>query len=334
MKKVTISDVAQQAQVSRSTVSQYLNGRYDYMGKETKSRIEQVIEELGYQPNFVARSLKQKSTKTIGVIVANILHAFSTEISRAIEDVCHEADFHTIICNADDDPTKEKHYIEMLRAKQVDGMIIFPTDENKDLYQKMLDEQFPVVFVDRSVSEIPISSVMLNNVKSSQIAVEHFIENGHERIGIVTTSIIRHITPRVERIKGYQQTLENHGISVRKEYMRSDDLSHIQNDLQDMLSLEKPPTAILAGNDLALIELLKFIKKQKLVIPDDLAVIGIDDVSFASIYTPAITTVAQPTFEMGKQATDILLSKIHKQKIKDDGPDYRFEPELLIRDSV
>src|SRR5699024_7278625 len=117
MKKVTIADVANLAKSSKSTVSQYLNGRYNYMSLDTKRRIEDAIKELNYQPNYVARSLKQKKTSTIGVIVANILHVFSTEIIRAIEDYCQLNQFHVIVCNADDDPNKEKIYIEMLRSK-------------------------------------------------------------------------------------------------------------------------------------------------------------------------------------------------------------------------
>src|SRR5699024_7590258 len=130
VKRVTISDVAQHAGVSKSTVSQYLNRRYDYMGKNTKEKIESAIKELEYSPNMVARSLKQKSSTTIGVIVANILHVFSTQVIRAIEDFCHDKGFHVIVCNADDNPNKEKTYIDMLRAKQVDGIIAFPTGDN------------------------------------------------------------------------------------------------------------------------------------------------------------------------------------------------------------
>lgn len=130
MKTITISDVAKYANVSKSTVSQFLNQRYDYMSEKTKQKIEAAIQELNYQPNFVARSLKQKSTFTVGVVVANILHTFSTQVIRAVEDYFHEQGFHIIVCNADDEPEKEKKYIEMLRAKQVDGIIIFPTGEN------------------------------------------------------------------------------------------------------------------------------------------------------------------------------------------------------------
>src|SRR5690606_33048402 len=136
MKTVTIAEVAEHAKVSKSTVSQYLNKRYEYMSENTRKRIEASIEELNYHPNVIARSLKQKSTFTVGVIVANILHSFSTQILRTIENNFNGQGFHTIICNADDEPEKERNYIEMLLAKQVDGLIIFPTGGNLDLYEQ------------------------------------------------------------------------------------------------------------------------------------------------------------------------------------------------------
>ncbi|MGP4059532.1 LacI family DNA-binding transcriptional regulator [Halobacillus litoralis] len=334
MKTVTISDVATHAKVSKSTVSQYLNKRYDYMGEKTKQRIELAIEELGYQPNIVARSLKQKSTKTIGVIVANILHNFTTEVTRAIEDVCISSDYHTIICNADDDPEKEKHYIEMLRAKQVDGLIIFPTGDNRGLYEKMLKDRYPVIFLDRKVEDIPISSILLDNEMASGLAVEHFVQKGYSRIGMITTSIINHITPRLERIQGYEKAIHKEGLPFVEEYVKSAEPTNIQRVLEELLDLEEPPEAILAGNDLVLIEILKYAKQNGMKIPEDLAVIGIDDVSFASFYTPAITTVAQPTFEIGKMGAEALLDKIRNNKVEDELLNYRFDPHLMVRDSV
>jgi LacI family kdg operon repressor len=333
MKTITIADVAKHAKVSKSTISQYLNNRFDYMGEETKKRIEITISELGYQPNIIARSLKQKSTMTIGVIVANILHTFSTQVLRAIEDICHENDFHVIVCNADDDPVKEKKYIDMLRAKQVDGLIIFPTGENIELFQKMVKEEYPIVFLDRTLSEVKISSVMLDNEKASSLAVNYFIEKGYQRIGIVTTSIIRNISPRVERIKGYKKALEENNLPVRNEYIKSLDLNKIQAGLNEMLLMENPPDAILAGNDLALNEILKFVKEKNLKVPEDIAVVGIDDVSFASLFSPPLTTIAQPTFEMGKRAAELLLSKIQKEEAENLEHVDRFEPILIIRES-
>lgn len=333
MKTVTIADVAQHAGVSKSTVSQYLNKRYDYMAEKTKQRIEQSIKELGYQPNIVARSLKQKSTTTIGVIVANILHEFSTQVIRAIEDLCHELDFHIIVCNADDDPTKEKNYINMLRAKQVDGIIIFPTGDNKELYTQMVKQHYPIVFVDRKVSDIPIPSFMLDNEKAAWLAVTHFVEKGYTRIGIMTTSIIKNISPRVERINGFKKALEEHNLPVVPDYIKSSEIQKIQDVLKEMFSLSEPPQALLAGNDRTLVEVLKFVKENDIAIPNDLALIGVDDVSFASFYNPSITTIAQPTFEMGKKAAELLLSKIQKTDQTESQQLYRFEPKLIARDS-
>ncbi|WP_121660765.1 LacI family DNA-binding transcriptional regulator [Metabacillus litoralis] len=333
MKAITISDVAKQANVSKSTVSQYLNKRYDYMSEKTKERISQAIEELGYQPNIVARSLKQKSTSTIGVIVANILHAFSTQVIRAIEDICNEQGFHIIVCNADDEPEKEKNYIEMLTAKQVDGLIIFPTGGNIDLYKRMMKKNVPLVFFDRVVEDIEASTIMLNNESATKMAVEHLVEKGYKRIGIMTTSISRNVTPRIERIKGYKKALQENNLDSNEDYIRTLDLHHIQDGLKQMLSLDFPPQAIIAGNDLTLMEILKFTKENNISIPEDLALIGIDDVSFASFFTPELTTIAQPTFEMGKRAAELLLNKIKDPDYQEETKVHRFEPELMIRNS-
>lgn len=334
MTKVTMADVAQKANVSKSTVSQYINERYEYMGEETKKRIELAIKELGYHPNIVARSLKQKTTSTIGVIVANILHEFSTQVIRSIEDTCHLHDFHIIVCNADDDPKKEKKYIEMLQAKQVDGLIIFPTGENLQLYEQMLKENYPVVFIDRYVEGVKIPSIMLDNKKASRLAVHHLVESGYERLGIVTTSIKRNVIPRVERLEGFKQALIDFGIAINDDYIKTLEVNEIKNELKKMLSLKHPPQALLAGNDLALVEIIKFIKANDLSIPEDIAVVGIDEVSFANFYTPPLTTIAQPTFEMGKKAATILINKIRSSEDPDTNYESRFEPSLIVREST
>ena len=159
-------------EVSKSTVSQFLNKRYEYMSELTRERIELAIEELDYRPNIVARSLTQKSTFTVGVIVANILHSFSTHIIRAIENKFYEKGFHIIVCNADDEPDKEKEYIEMLMAKQVDGIIIFPTGGNVDLYKRMKKSGFPLVFMDRTIADLGIETVLLDNDKACGIGCQ------------------------------------------------------------------------------------------------------------------------------------------------------------------
>ncbi len=333
MRTITIADVAKHSNVSKSTVSQYLNKRYEYMGEGTKTRIEEAIKLLGYRPNIVARSLKQKSTTTIGVIVANILHTFSTQVIRAIEDICHDYDFHTIVCNADDDPEKEKKYIEMLQAKQVDGIIIFPTGGNVELFLSLKENDFPLVFMDRYMSEVQVPSVVLDNEKASKLAVDYFVDRGYQRIGIMTTSILENLTTRIKRVGGYRQALQEQNIPINENYIKSLELHQFEDAMTNMLSLKNPPQAILAGNDLALMEILKFTKKKKISIPKDLALIGIDDVSFASFYNPGLTTVAQPAFEMGKKAAELLLNKIQKKEEDVHHHIYSFEPQLIKRES-
>lgn len=333
MKRITIADVAQHANVSKSTVSQYLNKRYDYMAEATKQRIEVSIKELGYLPNIVARSLKQKSTSTIGVIVANILHNFSTQVIRAIEDLCHSSDFHLIVCNADDNPVKEKRYIEMLRAKQVDGLIIFPTGDNVDLYNEMVAEHYPIVFVDRIVPNVSVPTVILDNELAAGLATQHLIDRGYDRIGIIT-NVIRSVTARMERINGYKKTIEHNGLSINENYIRSLEVNRVQEGIAEMLALDEPVQAVLAGNDLTLMEILKYVKKHDLTIPSDLAIIGIDDVSFASFYEPALTLIEQPAVDIGVKAAELLLRKIQKLDSEDEEQEiYRFEPNLIVRKS-
>ncbi|MEC2159597.1 LacI family DNA-binding transcriptional regulator [Virgibacillus halodenitrificans] len=333
MKPVTIADVAKYAEVSKSTVSQYLNQRYDYMGEKTKKRIEEAIKELGYSPNIVARSLKQKSTMTIGVIVANILHVFSTQVIRAIEDYCNKSDFHIIVCNADDDPAKEKRYIDMLRAKQVDGIIAFPTGDNVELYNRLIKDDYPIVFIDRNVSDVPISTVMLDNEKASRLAIDEFVKKGYRNIAMFTPPLKRDINPRVERIKGYKEGLKKHNLSFHSKYLVSGEISELQGKMDEILQGSNHLDAILAMNDRVLFEILKYAKANQLRIPEDFALIGIDDVSFASFYSPALTTIAQPAFEMGKKAAELLLEKIKNKDMTCNYEIHRFEPELVVRSS-
>lgn len=333
MSRVTISDVAQYAGVSKSTVSQYLNKRYEYMSKSTKQRIEISIKKLNYRPNMLARSLTKKSTKTIGVIVANILHNFSTRVIRAVEDYCNAAGFHVIVCNADDNPIKEKRYIDMLRDKQVDGIIVFPTSGNSNLYKDLVIEGYPIIFIDRKVSDLSVDTILLDNKMASSMAVNLFIKKGYFRIGMISPPIDKKITPRIERITGFKEALKNNNVPVNPDYLLSTETKNIKAGIKKMLCLSEPPHAILASNDFVMFEVLKYAKENKVEIPKDLAIIGIDDVPFSSFYTPALTTVAQPAFKMGEKAAELLLKKIVNNEFELETKIYRFSPCLLERSS-
>lgn len=327
-----MNDVAKRAEVSKSTVSQYINNRFEYMSIETKKKIKQAIDELNYTPNRIAKSLKQKKTSTIGVIVANILHTFSTQVIRAIEDYCNEKNLNVIVCNADDNPEKERMYIETLLAKQVDGIIIFPTGGNVGIYQSLQQRNYPIVFVDRHVKELQISSVLLNNMKASSLAVNHLVEQGYKKIAFLTASLQLNITPRIERLEGYLKALKDHQIQENKSYYGGYKMSEMNLFLKNLTALEEPPDAIICANDIALLETLKYANENNISIPNQLAVIGIDEVNYAEIIKPALTIVKQPAFDMGAKAAEILI-----QQINDDNQTIeveRFEPELMIRAST
>ncbi|AOZ92237.1 LacI family DNA-binding transcriptional regulator [Paenibacillus crassostreae] len=334
MKKLTIEDVALQAGVSKSTVSQFLNKRYKYMSESTKARIEEVIKELNYQPNGLARSLKSNRTHMVGVIVANIDYTLSIQCIRAIESELQLHGIQVIICNADENPDKESKYIEMLLARQVDGLIIFPTGKNASSYSRLIEQNFPIVFLDRLVEQVTTHSLLLDNEMAVKIAIQELTQHQHERIALITLPHETHrITPRVERLSGYKRALEDNGLEIRDEYIRSVPKEEVQEMLDKLLHLQHPPTAILAGNDVVLAEMLKYCSTHNLQIPEDISVIGIDDADFAHIYNPNITTIGQPTHDMGKQAARILL-----QCIEEPGESvpiiYRFVPELHRGKSV
>lgn len=327
MKKITMMDVANEAGVSKSTVSQYINNRYEYMSLETKKKIELAIKELNYRPNTIARSLKQKTTFTIGVIVSNILHNFSTQVIRAIEDVCHEQDFHVIVCNADDKPEKEMKYIQMLRDKQVDGLIVFPTGGNLDLYKELESTEFPVVFLDRLLPEVTMPALLLDNKKAVQLAVDHLREKGYESILLVTNAI-NQVYPRKVRVDAFVDYTKEIGMDDSHVHVLSRPLEDIQSELKSLLQQQKID-AIIAGNDLALFEIFHVIQNEQLMIPTDIALISIDDTTFSTFIKPELTAIAQPAFQMGTQAATTLLDLIHQKEVKNEVMYY--EPQLIIR---
>lgn len=332
-KKITISDVAEKAGVSKSTVSQYINQRYKYMSSETKERIERVINELNFRPNDNARNLKVKKTKVVGILVANILHTLSTEIIQIVEDRLQHNGMKAFVCNSADDPEKEKEYIDLLIAKQVDGIIIFPVGNDYTVYNYLINYSIPIVFVDRLVDGITTDSVLLDNHAASFLAVSTLAEKGHENIAFFTLPIDFPVTPRIERIDGYKKAMAACQLKLREELVFSISKDKIQDALQNCLHFNKPPTAIIAGNDLVLLQILKYLKKNNVSVPEKMAVIGIDNVLYADLYEPSITTIAQPIQQMGLKAAELLLDRI-KNESQHPFITYRFAPEIVERNSI
>lgn len=313
MEKVTMADVAKEAGVSKSTVSQFLNKRYEYMGEKTRRKIEAAIEKLGYQPNYIARSLKQKRTSMVGIIVANIVHHFSTEVSRAIEDFFHMYDLHVIVCNADDDPKKEKRYIEMLRAKQVDGLIIFPSEHNHELYESMVKEGYPVVFVDRKVESLDACSVITDNTESTYRAIMNLIEKGHRNIAFAVQPLT--VSPRIDRLKGYKKALKDAGLEINPDYIVEADIPELKWKLGQLFSSAKKPTAIFAANERVFLAVMEFIKEGGIKLGKEMELIVFDNIPFVHLLEAPISYIIQPAYEMGKKAAELLYEQIQGEDI-------------------
>lgn len=333
MAKVRIIDVAQKAGVSKSTVSQFLNKRYEFMSEDTRKRIAQAVKELGFQPNAVARSLKMKKTNTVGIVVANVLHPFSTAVSRGVEDYCQERGYNVILCNADDNPEKEKAYIEMLQMKQADGIIIAPTGANNDLLKKDINRGFPIVVFDRKFDELNTDLVYSDNRKGTYMAIEHLIQLGHKRIALISTKG-PNISTRSERIEGYYDVLNKYGIDVDEQLIICLSKNESDEKLESLWSLENPPTAVFTTNDLMTIKVLTFLREKSINIPGEVAVIGFDDLPMAHLLASPLTVVAQPTYEIGVRAAELLL-----QNIESDENQYQryvqhiYPCQLIIRES-
>lgn len=333
---VTIAEVARIAGVSKSTVSRYLNGLYDHMGADTKERIAQVIAELDYRPNALARSLKQKRTYTVGAIVANILNPFSTSVIRGIEDTLKEADFNLILCNADDDPVKERDYVNMLVDKQIDGLIINTTGCNNELIAQV-NKTIPVVLIDRKAPDIDIDTVTVDSAKGVRQAVDHMVALGHAGIAMLTLPY-DHVSPRLERVQAYRNALAVHHLPFREDWLVQTSIEEeaVLSKLQDLLgstaSADKP-TSIFCANNMITMSVVKAIKKMGMIIPDEIAVLGFDDWEWAQLIEPPVTVVAQPVYDMGNKAAALLIKRMKGSRSPKKPITILFEPQLLKRKS-
>lgn len=335
--KVTISDVAKRAGVSKSTVSQYLNGRFSFMSEETQQKIKLTIEELNYVPNEIARSLTHKKSNTVGIIVSNISSQFTIDLVRGVERELEQQNIQLLLCNTDNDPARERQYLISLSARQVDGVILFPNSENIEIYEELYKSKFPLVFVDRNIKSLNIPSITLNNELATELATQNLINEGHENIALMTFPYQKSgMSNRQGRVKGYLETLKSNEIVNGNKYLFEINEDDITKTLEKITS-DKEITGLVLTNDILLEEFLIFSKQNSINIPKDISVISIDDASFARFNTPTITTIKQPANEIGKMSAQVMLGLINggKKDLKDIKElSYEFKPELRLRESV
>jgi DNA-binding LacI/PurR family transcriptional regulator len=327
---VKIEDVARQAGVSTATVSRVLSGK-PYVSEELRERVLNAVQNLNYRPSRVARSLRVHRSSIIGLIISDIQNPFFTAIVRAVEDTAYRSRHSVFLCNSDEDIDKETMYIDLMMAEHVAGVIISPTAGQNDAYRRLVEAGVPVVALDRRVLNVDLDSVLVDNVGAALRLVSHLIERGHTRIGAVVGTPVQ--STGEERLRGYVEALQIHKLPVLSELIRTGPPRTASGHelTNELLALSNPPTAIFTGNNLLTIGALRAIHERELRIPDDIALAAFDEMDWMFFVKPALTVVAQPTYDLGQKAVELLLHRM-------EAPDAPYQevvlsPTLHIRES-
>jgi LacI family transcriptional regulator len=327
----TIKDVAALAGVSYTTVSHVIN-KSRPVSDHVRNEVEAAIRRLNYVPSAVARSLKQQSTCTIGLLVSNSSNPFFAELAQGIEDICYRAGYTVMLCNSDDQPDRQQIYLRVLLEKRIDGLIICSAGDDLGLADHLREAKVPVIIVDRAVKGVACDLIQIDHFKGGYLATRHLLEHKHKSIGCIagpdTTTV------SVERLNGYRKALAEAGAPFRSEWVvRGDFTAEGGYKAARVLLKRAEITAVFASNDLMGIGLLRFAAEHGIRVPNHLSVIGFDGIDLGRYIYPALTTVGQSMRRQGELAASTLLERIRK------GGEGRLRkilmiPELTIREST
>ena len=316
--------------MSTATVSHVIN-ETRFVSEELCAKVYQAMRELDYRPNAIARSLRRKKTHNIGMIIPDISYPFLAEVAKGVEDIGFELGYNVILFDSNGDLEKEASCIELFQEKRVDGIVFVAAGESADHVQSLIEQEMPVILVDRDLTEIEVDTVIADNVESGYRATEHLIQSGHRRIGCITGP--RKLGVSNKRVDGCRQALERYGLPLCDEFLVHGDFRCRggYEAMKELLALKKPPTAIFACNDLMAMGAICAASQKRLRMPQDVAIIGCDDIALASFTNPSLTTIAQPKYEMGAMAVKMLVERIED---RNRPPTKQILPiELVIRDS-
>ena len=307
-----IQDVAKLARVSIATVSRVLNGTA-YVDAEVATRVRAAVEELQYQPSRAARTLRGSHSTIIGLLITDIQNPFFTSLVRGVEDMAQRNGYSIILCNSDEDPHKERQYIEVLCAERVAGAIVVPTRENQRPFKLFQEHSIPVVAVDRRVKDSAIDVVLVDNLRGAREATAHLLANGYQRIGMISGPAVT--TSGRERLEGYRQALHEAGIAYDPTLVRSGSFKERsgQQLAHELLDLETPIEALFVANNLMTLGALAALNERKLRIPEDIAVVGFDEMPWATLGSVSLTTVTQPVYDIGSTAALRLFQRLQNK---------------------
>lgn len=330
----SIKHVAVLAGVSTATVSNVLN-RTGYVGPQVRNRVLKAIEELNYQPNSLARSLKTKRTNTIGIIITDITNPFYPAVVRGAEDTLARAGYTLVIGNSDVDVTKELKYYQTFRARRVDGLILITkaTPYPARYLSRHDFDETPVVFINRDYQNVPADVVLADNSEGSRQGVRHLLERGHRRIGIITGP--REHVMAIKRLQGFERALQDYGLRSDPDLVREGnfDIPSGYAQAKELLQLAERPTALFVCNVPMTTGALKAIFESGISFPDKLALVTFDDQEWLKVVRPSITAVAQPGYMLGSTGAEMLLMRIVSDSTSSPRREV-LQTELIIREST
>ncbi len=334
---VTIKDIARALGISTSTVSRALRDSYE-ISPETKQMVLECAEKLNYRPNPIALSLKERRSRSIGVVVCEIANNFFSQVINGIESIAYDRGYNVIISQSRESYERELIDLQYLASRSVDGLLISLSTETHDLTElkNLHAKGFPVVFFDRITDEINTHKVVVDNFKGAFDLTGHLIKTGHSRIAVITNSEFLSITH--ERLAGYKEAMRVNGLPVNENFIQhcfygGMIFEEVEDAVNKILTQPQRPDAIFATSDKLTIGCLKTLKRRGLKIPDDISLAGFSNTEIAELIDPPLTVIRQPAYEMGKAATELLLQLIESKRPIKDFEKRILTPELQIRES-
>jgi len=322
--------VAAEARVSIATVSRVINGNRR-VSPDLRSRVLSAMDRLGYQPNAIAQGLRRSATRSVGVLIPRIHEPFFSTLAFAIERTLFASDYRGLLCSTEEQPDKERAYVDMLLTQQVDAFIYFPSIAGSQAnLRRIVERGIPVVLIERSFAELEVSRVLISNFQGGYDGAQHLIALGHTHIGVICANLA---SMPVERLSGAQQALTEAGVDAEVRIMsRGSDFEAGYEAALDMLHRPGRPTAVFALADSIAVGVLHAAAYLDLRVPEDLSVVGFDNISLAAFVIPPLTTVAQPIYAIGEAAVRILL---HQLQDPGAAPEtVMLNTELVVRQST
>ncbi len=332
--RITMSDVAHKAKVSLMTVSRVINNKGD-VSSETRQRVLKVIDSLGYRPSAIARSLATKETSTIGLVVPDVSNPFFAEVTQGVERLAYSRGYHVFLCNTEEDPQRELAVIQSLEEKRVDGLILCSSRLEEERLIDILANLPAVVLINRRLhqtAEDTFDSVTLDDERGGWLAAHHLIQSGHRHIGFLAGPPASY--SGAGRRKGFLATVQEAGISLEDGWVSpcQPSVEGGHEATRHLLTTYPQLTALFCYNDLVAVGALQACNELQRRVPDDLAIMGHDDIPVAALVSPALTTCRVPRYELGARAVNALLERL--RDCPGDCSQIVLEPELVIRESA